>query len=209
MLKLYTDLTTHEALSEGFKGLVSTKMTNSTTLLVADSVGELPSVGDKVLIDPQSRAILGTVKAVSGPSNGVITITLNSLGRYSEVVAGLTIIKYNMLNPDYVSGPGTNFGEQVRKFYLGIDIADPEKRYKNIEISVDGVIPTGVTVKLSKDGSTWVDVLQIGQLAYSGQQSIEIYRKVTVSLSESLDLSWLKYKITAEEYLDYGYNPEA
>ena len=209
MLRIFTDTALTQPLSESYSGKI-TSVSSSMIAVDYDLSRPRLKVGDLVCIMTRSggvdQPILMTVKAVFS-SNTSMSLSFNSAPTGAQV--NQIVFKYDMENPDYVTGPGSNFGTKGKTLYLGVDPADPQKRYKNILVSVDGTPPKGVTVELSADGSNWGKSISVAVIGYSGAKYRTIYRRITANSSEPLDVSWLKYRIEAEEYLDYGYNPEA
>lgn len=209
MLRIFTDTALTQPLSVSYKGKV-TSISSNVIGVDYDTSRPLIKAGDLVCIMTRSglvdKPILRTVTAVVSTATSM-RLTLNSAPTGAQV--NQMVFKYDMENPDYVTGPGSNFGTKSKTFYIGVDPEDPQKRYKNIIVSVDGTPPSGVTVELSADGSNWSTSISVAVLGYSGVKYRTIYRRITANSSKPLDVSWLKYKIEADEYLDYGYNPEA
>jgi len=228
MLKLFTDSAMSHELSSSYKGKVTALVSNTKIRVEYDASKPIITAGSVIYISVASG--LPVVRTVSSrgtlPSTptGDVELTLNQSIAGKGVAVNDVVFRYDMQDPDFVSGPGTNFTPSIRQFYVGMarsTEADYMKRYKNITVSLDTApinpASLGVTIQLSTDGTNWVTMtptnsISLGNIGYT-QDALQmpqrsLYRKVTVSSTEPLDISWLKYKIEADEYLDYGFNTD-
>lgn len=195
MLYIYTNPALTERLSTKFYGTILTVSSNRLTIQHNDTCDKV-STGDQLSIDSSVVNVL----AILSRSKTQTILEVTPIPNLSDLV-GSRIVSLKLRDPDSVSGPGTNFPTDIRRFYLAADRTD--RRYRDIIVRVDRPLPLGLSIDFSTDREDWVPELRLNGLPSALTSKHTFYRRIQISTNDILDISNISYEIVAEEYSAY------
>ena len=201
MLYIYTNPTLTERLSARFSGTVDAVVQNTLNINY-DATQAKVAVGEKLnILEEEPYSVTVTNILVDRDNRVTITVTPEPKPGLS---LGTRVQSSELLDPDLITGPGTNFPVSIRPLYIASDTL--AKRYREIVLGLTAEPPDGVEVEFSLDRVTWAKEVSLFGLPSKLEPYRLVYRRVIVNRQDPVDLSSVSYKLDAEEFLNYTSN---